>query len=160
MWLILIQKWIKWISVNYLLLARRDRIGLLLQTLSSDQEIPIEQWFLLAGPATLRKESKGRESTTRDRLLFHRACASTWRLLVRRKHSATVTRTSTKKILIGKTKTLHVHHNHTFLYLSLPFFHDFDVGMPNFAFYRECKHATKFLFLNLEISLRGRRRKG
>ena len=121
--------------------------------MSSDQEIPSEQWFLLAGPATLRRESKGRETTTRDRLLFHRACASTRRLLFRRKHFATVTRTSKKKILIGKAKTLHVYHNHTFFYLSLLFFHDFDVGMPNFAFYRECKQkaTTKFLVLNLEM---------
>ena len=35
--------------------------------------------------------------------------------------------------LISKTTTSHVHH--TFLYISFPFLHDYDVKMPNFAFY-------------------------
>ena len=35
--------------------------------------------------------------------------------------------------LIGKTTTLHMHH--TFLYISSPFLHDYNVKMPNFAFY-------------------------
>ena len=47
--------------------------------------------------------------------------------------------------LISKTTTLHVHH--TFLYNSLPFLHDYDVKMPNYAFCRERKQATtKFYF--------------
>ena len=34
-----------------------------------------------------------------------------------------------------------------FLYISLPFLHDYDVKMPNFAFYAERKQATtKFYF--------------
>ena len=35
--------------------------------------------------------------------------------------------------LISKTTTSHVHH--TFLYISFPLLHDYDVKMPNFAFY-------------------------
>ena len=47
--------------------------------------------------------------------------------------------------LISKTTTLHVHH--TFLYISFPFLHDYDVKMLNFAFYGERKQATtKFYF--------------
>ena len=47
--------------------------------------------------------------------------------------------------LISKTTTLHVHH--TFLYISFPFLHDYDVKMPNFAFYGGRKQATtKFYF--------------
>ena len=46
---------------------------------------------------------------------------------------------------ISKTTTLHVHH--TFLYISLPFLHDYDVKMPSFMFYRRRKQATtKFSF--------------
>ena len=47
--------------------------------------------------------------------------------------------------LISKTTTLHVHH--TFLYISFPFLHDYDVKMANFAFYGGRKQATtKFYF--------------
>ena len=47
--------------------------------------------------------------------------------------------------LISKTTTSHVHH--TFLYISFPFSHDYDVKMPNFAFYGGHKQATtKFYF--------------
>ena len=47
--------------------------------------------------------------------------------------------------LINKTTTSHVHH--TFLYISFPFLHDYDVKMPNFAFYGGRKQATtKFYF--------------
>jgi len=35
--------------------------------------------------------------------------------------------------LISKTTALHVHH--TFLHISFQFLHDYDVKMPNFAFY-------------------------
>ena len=51
-----------------------------------------------------------------------------------------------KKIgLISKTTTLHVHH--AFLYISFLFLHDYDVKMPNFAFYGGRKQATtKFYF--------------
>ena len=41
--------------------------------------------------------------------------------------------------LISKTTTLHVHD--TFLYISFPFLHDYNVKMPNFAFYGERKQA-------------------
>ena len=47
--------------------------------------------------------------------------------------------------LISKTTTSQVHH--TFLYISFPFLHDYDVKMPNFAFYGGRKQATtKFYF--------------
>ena len=36
--------------------------------------------------------------------------------------------------------TSHVHY--TFLYISLPFSHNFDFKMPKFTFYRERKQAT------------------
>ena len=46
--------------------------------------------------------------------------------------------------LISK-RTLHVHH--AFLCISLPFLHDYDVKMPNFAFYGQRKQTTtKFHF--------------
>ena len=44
-----------------------------------------------------------------------------------------------------QTTTLHAHH--TFLYNSLPFLHDYDVKMANYAFCGERKQATtKFYF--------------
>ena len=47
--------------------------------------------------------------------------------------------------LISKTTTSHEHH--AFLYISFPFLHDYDVKMPNFAFYGGRKQAkTKFYF--------------
>ena len=54
--------------------------------------------------------------------------------------------TVTKTIgLISKTTTLHVHD--TFLYISFPFLHDYDVKMPKFTFYGGRKQATmKFYF--------------
>ena len=47
-----------------------------------------------------------------------------------------------KKItrLISKTITLHVHH--TYLYISLPFLHDYDMK-PHFAFYGERKEVCR-----------------
>ena len=49
--------------------------------------------------------------------------------------------------LIIKTTTSHVHH--TFLYISFPFLHDYDVKMPNFAFYGGRKQpTTKFISLS------------
>ena len=42
--------------------------------------------------------------------------------------------------LISKTSSLHVYH--TFLYISLPSLHDYDVKMPNFTSYGERKQAT------------------
>ena len=45
--------------------------------------------------------------------------------------------------LISKTTTSHV--QHTFFYISFPFSHNYDVKMPNFAFYGGHKQApTKF----------------
>ena len=61
----------------------------------------------------------------------------------------TRTRTLT---LISKTTTSHVHH--TFWYISFPFLHDYDVNMPNFAFYGGRKQANDeilFLFLSLNL---------
>ena len=52
--------------------------------------------------------------------------------------------------------------HHAFLYISFPFLHDYDVKMPNFAFYGGRKQAkTKFYFSfwawiwSLEIQLGG-----
>ena len=42
--------------------------------------------------------------------------------------------------IITKTTTLHVHH--TFLSISFPFLHDYDVKMLNFAFYGGRKQET------------------
>ena len=50
--------------------------------------------------------------------------------------------------LISKTFSLHVYH--TFLYISLPSLHDYDVKMPNFTSYGERKQATTVrIFLSL-----------
>ena len=46
--------------------------------------------------------------------------------------------------LISKTTTSHVHQ--TFLYISFPFLHDYDVKMPNFAFYGGRRQATTIYF--------------
>ena len=46
--------------------------------------------------------------------------------------------------VVGKTTTLNVHH--TFLYISLPSLHDYDLKMPNFTFCREREHKTMNLF--------------
>ena len=47
--------------------------------------------------------------------------------------------------LLSKKTSLHVHH--TFLYISLPLRHDYDVKLPNFTFYGGCKQVTrKFSF--------------
>ena len=43
---------------------------------------------------------------------------------------------------------------HNFLYISLPFLHDYDVKIHNFAFCGERKQPTTkyiFLFLNLDM---------
>ena len=46
---------------------------------------------------------------------------------------------------ISKTTTLHVYH--TYLYISFPSLHDYDVKIPNFERYGERKQATtKFNF--------------
>ena len=92
---------------------------------------------------------EGRETTASNRLLFHRACASTWCLrqkvkwhhflLFRRKHWGLKypttrrqrERSQNNRFNISKTTTLHVHH--AFLCISLPFSNDYDVKMPNFA---------------------------
>ena len=48
--------------------------------------------------------------------------------------------------LISKTTTSHVHH--TFLHISIPFLHDYDVKMPNFAFYGGRKQATTTFYFS------------
>ena len=49
--------------------------------------------------------------------------------------------------LISKTTTSHVHH--TFLYISFPFLHDYDVKMPNFAFMEDInKEQRNFISLS------------
>ena len=45
---------------------------------------------------------------------------------------------------IGKTTTLHVHR--TFLYISLPSLHDYDVKFPNFTFCGGREHKTTSFF--------------
>ena len=46
---------------------------------------------------------------------------------------------------MSKTTTLHV--QHTFLYISFPVLHDYDVKMPNFTINGERKQAKmKFYF--------------
>ena len=46
---------------------------------------------------------------------------------------------------ISKTTTLHVYH--TYLYISFPSLHDYDVKIPNFGRYGERQQATtKFYF--------------
>ena len=96
---------------------------------------------------------EGRETTASNRLLFDRACASTWCLrqkvkwhhflLFRRKHWGLKYPTTRRQrersqntrlniiIIWYKTTTVHVHH--AFLCISLPFSNDCDVKMPNFA---------------------------
>ena len=49
--------------------------------------------------------------------------------------------------LLRKTTTLHVHH--AFLYISLPYLHDYDVKMSNYKFYGGRKQATTNLFFSL-----------
>ena len=58
---------------------------------------------------------------------------------------STATRTKKTVGFISKTTTLHVYR--AFLYISSLFLHDYDVKMPNFAFYGGSKQAnTKFYF--------------
>ena len=56
---------------------------------------------------------------------------------------------NTTGLIISKTTTSHVHH--TFLYISFPFLHDYDVKMPHFAFYRGRKQATTKFFSLSEL---------
>ena len=48
--------------------------------------------------------------------------------------------------LRSKTTTLHV--PHTFFYISLPVMHNYDLKMPNFAFYGEREQATTNFYLS------------
>ena len=48
--------------------------------------------------------------------------------------------------LISKTTTLYVHH--AFCTFLCPFSHDYDVKMPNFAFYGGRKQATTQFYLS------------
>ena len=43
-------------------------------------------------------------------------------------------------------KKLHMHH--TFWYISFPFFHNFDLKMPNLTFNGEHKQATTKFYLS------------
>ena len=49
-------------------------------------------------------------------------------------------RQKSKRFLMSKTTTLHVHH--TFSYSSFPSLHDYNVKMPNFTLYGGRKQAT------------------
>ena len=55
---------------------------------------------------------------------------------------------------VGKTTTLHVHR--TFLHISLPFLHNYDVKLPNFTFMEDVKKRRRnfILFLNLNMFLK------
>ena len=82
-----------------------------------------------------------------------------WRILNIRSNDADDNENVKKTIgLISKTTTSHMYY--TFLYISFPFLHDYDVKMPNFAFSWGRKQAkTKFYFFfwawiwSLEIQL-------
>ena len=50
--------------------------------------------------------------------------------------------------LISKTITT-MHVKHTFLYVSLPSLHDYDMKFPHGSFYGECKHKTTNFFFSL-----------
>ena len=53
--------------------------------------------------------------------------------------------------LLSKTTSLHV--RHTFLYISLPLLHNYDMKMPSFTFYGGCKTSEdKLFFLSLNLS--------
>ena len=52
---------------------------------------------------------------------------------------------------ISKTTTSHVHH--TFLYISFPFLHGYDVKMLDFVFCGERRQATTKLYLVLFLFL-------
>ena len=75
-----------------------------------------------------------------------------------RSNDATATRTNVKKIrekigLISKTTTLHVYH--TFLYISLPFLHDYDVKMPISRFMENVnKRLSELEYGPLEFNFR------
>ena len=48
-----------------------------------------------------------------------------------------------KKAAIGLlSQTTHLYVHHTFLYISLPLLHDYDVKIPSFTFYEGRKQAT------------------
>ena len=71
-----------------------------------------------------------------------------------RSDDATAMRTSKTTIdLVGKTTTLHVHL--TFLYIYLPFLHDYDVKLPNFTFMEDVNRPRRnfILFQNLSMVL-------
>ena len=60
----------------------------------------------------------------------------------------TATRTSKKPVgLISKTTTSHVHH--VFLYISVLFFHDYDVKIANFAVKGGRKQATTKVYFSV-----------
>ena len=116
-------------------------------------------WAVFSAGQTLCYEE--RETTVRDRLLFHWSwvCAPMWHLcqnvkwhhflLFYKKHMTQRQQECKKKGLISETTTLQVHH--TFLYISLPFLHHYSIVMPNFMFYRECKQTTTKFYFSLEF---------
>ena len=53
------------------------------------------------------------------------------------------------KGLINQTTTSHVHH--TFLNISFPFLHEYDVKMPNFAFYGGRKTERKQIHFSSDV---------
>ena len=52
---------------------------------------------------------------------------------------------------MSQTTTLHVHH--TFMYISFPFLHDYDVKMPNFAFNGGRKQARRNFISLLSLNM-------
>ena len=116
-------------------------------------------WAVFSAGQTLCYEE--RETTVRDRLLFHWSwvCAPS-DAYVKMSNDITFScfarniwlngnKNVKKKGLISKTTTLQVHH--TFLYISLPFLHHYSIVMPNFMFYRECKQTTTKFYFSLKF---------
>ena len=107
--------------------------------------VPCEQWFFqgeryawpFAFPSSIRVNVT--PTLKRQMTSLPLDLQELWR--TQRSNNETATRTS-KKItgLLSNPPTLHVHH--TFLYISLPFLHDYDVKMPNFAFNEERKQSS------------------
>ena len=68
------------------------------------------------------------------------------RLIQRRDRNENVKK---KNINKRRLSGMHVHHTFfSFLYISLPFLHDYNVKMPNFTLYGECKQATTTFYFS------------
>ena len=100
---------------------------------------------------TLRYE--GRETIARNRLLFHRTYAPTWRLRQNVKwHYFPLFCKKNKGLSKQNSKFKKQYNNFArashFLYISLPFLHDYGVTMSSLVFYGEPKQATTKFYLS------------